>query len=113
MFYLVFADTGVAEGMKPVGWGFVFTCLVIFPIILMNILIAIVIAAFSEVMGNPVSSANYIVVDLILDLEVILFWNRKRRYDGYVVFAEEQEPPSDNSLEKELMNMLEKSDINR
>jgi hypothetical protein len=58
----------------------------------MNILIAIVSEAFGDIMTKPECSKNFMLVDLLIELETFMIWGRCRKpFDAYLVFAEQQE----------------------
>jgi hypothetical protein len=64
------ADTGDSEGMREFYKIFFFVFLVFVVLIMMNLYIAIIGEAYTDVMSRQASASNYLLAELILEIEI-------------------------------------------
>ena len=70
VFYFTMADGGDSEGMKPLYKLTFFVFLVVVVLIMMNLYIAIIGEAYNQVMAKQASASNYLLAELILEIEI-------------------------------------------
>ena len=88
--YLINLGDFDANEMGTLELVYFFLATVINPIIMLNLIISIMGDTLDRVMENRVSDNRKVMIDLILEVEYLFFWNRNKHQQKYLqVFAKE------------------------
>jgi hypothetical protein len=81
-------------------------------IVMFNMLVAIAGETYTNFTANQEAVANAIFADMLYELEIQLYiLNRNKKDWGYIVYAEEVEPPADPTSEELLEQLTKRQEI--
>jgi hypothetical protein len=69
------------------------------PLLMLNLLIAIISEAHAEVVENKVRQDYAEICNICLELEGFMFWNRRNEHISHLVVAEDAVPTSQQTSE--------------
>ena len=88
--FLCFGDFGYGNEFTKLPAIVLDSAILLITLIMMNLLIAIVSDTYVTVMAAMKQAQTIILVELTLEMESLMFWNRGKESFGFIVYAEYQ-----------------------
>ena len=79
MYRMIYGDFNEVDNYGPVAWVFFIMATVLVPLVMMNLLIAIISDTFERVYSSKTASDYKEKTALILEVENLMFWNRNKK----------------------------------
>jgi hypothetical protein len=114
---LMYGDFGGLETNTAFDYGLLIIATILVPLLMLNLLIAIISEAYAELAENKIRQDNAQLCSIILELEAFMFWNRKETTMEHLVVAENVIPTMSQSegqtrgVVKQLSKVLDDKNI--